>query len=700
VPVPPNSPVVAGKTGPVDNRPVMDFWFLVAGILLIALSLKVWRKRQGLDVAGASVPEGQTGSVVAVLLGGGLAVALLGLSTYQARAGNVPGLLYPLIGLGIAGFVLAGHSALRGRFPADRVALWQKATAWLGVQPSQMLLLLLALPLSLLSYLAGGDRLVAWDPGAAVIAWSLAIAAVLAGGYRRDEWAAVPAWEVAVAVGLASGAFLLRGLNLEQLPPTLSGDEASAGLEAVRFVRGEANNLFGLGWFSFPAFYFALQSGAIHLFGQTATALRITSAIGGSLTVFVVYWLARALFGRYAAMIAGTFLLASHYHIHFSRIGLQNIWDGLFVAIVLWGIWSGWTEGRRLPFLIAGVALGLGHYFYVSMRIVPLLLLVWAGFAFVIQRARLRERLPGLTLAAYSAAVVYLPLGLLFWRLPDEFFAPLRRVSVFNGWLEAEVVRLGEPAWQIIASQMKATALGIIHVPLRHWYNPGAPLLLPLAAALFIAGLAWLIYSADLRSMLLLLVLGAIVILGGFSLDAPASQRYAIVMPVIALIVALPLAQGLDWLAPYWDRWRWVPPTVAFLSLALVIQRDLTYYFAEVYDSYVLGGYNTETATGIARYLEAEPAHTVYFFGPPRMGYASFSTIPYLAPQMAGHDVEAPLAGPAPWVLEQPTYFIFLPEREGELSYVRAAYPGGRYETVPGARSGTGPLFSVYQVIP
>jgi 4-amino-4-deoxy-L-arabinose transferase-like glycosyltransferase len=686
----------------------MLFWLLVAGALLVAFYGKVRRtqlaRRQGTDGAAAAV-EGtappEVRSIIAVLLAGGLSLVLLGFITLDARATGPPLLLYLLIALGLVAFLLAGRIAVYGPLPDSLNVVWQRAAGWFGVQRAQLLLLLLALPLALLAYLAGGDRLLAWHPAAAVISWCLALAAMLVGGYHHDDRVAVPPWEIGLAILLAAGAFLLRGIGLEGLPTTLSGDEASAGLEAVRFARGEANNLFGLGWFSFPAFYFAFQGASISLFGQTATALRLTSALGGALTVFAVYWLARSLFGRVAALIAASFLLASHYHIHFSRIGLQNIWDGFFLAVVLWGIWAGWKEGRRLPFLMGGLALGLGHYFYVSTRVVPLLLLLWAGIAMLLRRSRFRARLPGLVVAAYAALIAYLPLGLLFLRQTDEFFAPMRRVSVFNGWLESEMARLGQPAWEIIATQMKATALGFTHLPLRHWYNPGEPILLPLAAALFIAGLAWLVYSADLRSLLLLLVLSALVLLGGFSLDAPASQRYAIAMPVVAILVSLPLAQGLAWLAPYGRQGKWLAGVVVFLLVALVALRDVQYYFAEVYNSYVLGGYNTETATAIARYLENEPPRDVYFFGLPRMGYSSLSTIPYLAPQMEGIDVNAPLVEAARWVLQEPALFIFLPERQDELEYVRMTYPEGRYFEAAAAAGGSGgPLFSVYEVIP
>ena len=32
---------------------------------------------------------------------------------------------------------------------------------------------------------------------------------------------------------------------------------------------------------------------------------------------------------------------------------------------------------ERLPFVIAGIALGLGQYFYVSVRVLPLLVVIW-----------------------------------------------------------------------------------------------------------------------------------------------------------------------------------------------------------------------------------------------------------------------------------------------------------------------------------
>jgi hypothetical protein len=61
------------------------------------------------------------------------------------------------------------------------------------------------------------------------------------------------------------------------------------------------------------------------------------------------------------------------------------------------------------------------------------------------------------------------------------------------------------------------------------------------------------------------------------------------------------------------------------------------------------------------------------------MGYFSLSTIPFLAPEKRGQDVIDPLTAAPSFPLRGPTLFIFLPERQHELEYVRQMAPGGSY---------------------
>ena len=112
--------------------------------------------------------------------------------------------------------------------------------------------------------------------------------------------------------------------------------------------------------------------------------------------------------------------------------------------------------------------------------------------------------------------------------------------------------------------------------------------------------------------------------------------------------------------------------------MMLIAASNLRYYFFDVYDHYVLGGFNTEVATAVAHYLDEQgPEGEAYFFGFPRMGYYSLSTIPYLAPNVKANDILEPLTTNPDWRLSNLTTFIFLPEREGESQFVEEAYPGG-----------------------
>lgn len=636
---------------------------------------------------------------IAPLLVGGLFLVVMAQTIYQDVYPQNRWLILILIFMGMLSFGLAAYMMAKHRPPPLLVRIASYLSHKLDVSTGQLILLLLAPCFGLLTALAAGDALKAINLPVSLVAWLLAIIFVLAGSYKPggQPMLGFDRQDLFIITGIFLFAFVLRALIIGSIPTTLSGDEGSAGLMAIKFLNGEADNIFTVGWFSFPTLFFALQSFGIVALGQTAAGLRIFSAFGGAFTVVGVYFLARTLFGRTTAILAAIFLSAFHYHIHFSRIGLNNIWDGLFAVMVMGGLWHGWKSGSRTSFMISGLALGLGQYFYVSIRIFPLLLLIWAVLAYFFDRERFKQRFADLILAAYIAIVVVSPLIFFFLRHPQEFNAPLQRVTIFDGWLDLMVRIQGKSMLHIIGDQMINSALGFTHLPLRHWYNPGSPLLLAAAAGLFLLGLIWLLIRPGLGQMLVVLPIAAVIIAGGFSQDAPASQRYVLAVPMVAILVAVPLAQTTRWLGENWPRHRNIVLASLIIFMTWLVINDLRYYFFEVYDHYILGGVNTLVATEVAHYLdsqESDPA--VYFFGHPRMGYRSLSTIPYLVPDIEAEDVLEPLTSNPTWKLDRPTVFIFLPERLNEMSYVRSTYPAGSYREI---RNEDGDiLFLVYEV--
>lgn len=644
-------------------------------------------------------PEHPLRLQASVLLLGGLLLALLSIATSGHTEGLERTAVYILAALGIVAFLNGGQTAVQDEMPA-----WlQKATAWparaFAISSGQVMLLFFALCFSLLARFAAGDLLLARSAPVATIAWLLALGCAAFGalGDERLTDLRITWSDIYFTAALFGAALLLRGLATDLIPNTFSGDEGSAGLLAAQFAGGEANNLFTVGWFDFPSLFFALQSAGIGLLGQTVPALRLVSALGGALTVVGVYWLARVTFNVTMARIASLILLASHFHIHMSRIGLNNIWDGFFAVLAVSGLWYGWKSGRRFGFILAGLCLGLGQYFYVAMRVMPIIFLVWSGFAFLFQRRQFHQRLPGLLLAAYIAFITLLPLGMYFSGHMDQFNARGNHVSIFGDWMANETAVSGLSSAQIVAGQFSRAALGIVNEPLRLLYDPGAPLLLGAAAALFVIGLLWALFHFDLRYLLLLLPVVATLLIVTVSLDAPSSQRYVLAVPFVVVFVALPLALLTEWLRKLWPDHKALAALPALILIAWIMLSETGYYFTGVYDHYLLGGHNTLVATRIAGLLQEETAPTqVVFHGAPRMGYRSFSTMPYLAPHVEGLDVAEGALYPPDWSKEGRTQFIFLPERLADLDAVRQSFPGGTFAEISG-RDGQ-LLFAIYTV--
>lgn len=623
-------------------------------------------------------------AVAWALAGGGSALAVLSQLVSRAVPEGQRGPLFLLMLLGGLFLLLGARAAARGALPGWADGLITRLAAWLNVAPVQIVLLVMAPAFAWLARLAAGDEALARHAALSLLAWLLAIAFVVGGAVARGPRRPlnIDRRELILSAALFVVALALRAYRTTVYPDTFSGDEGSAGLFALDLLAGRANNLLGVGWFSFPALYFTVQSAAIALLGQTIEAIRLTSAVAGALTVPALYWLARSMFGRATAVLAAAYLAVSHYHIHMSRIALNNIWDGLFGTLAILGLWIGWKSGRRSAFILCGLALGLGQYFYVSIRILPVLFLVWAAVAFWRRREQFRRRFAGLVLAAVIALVIYLPLGLFFAANMDEFQAPMNRVTIFGDWMTGELARGERTQSEILLDQFVKGLMGFTHEPLRLLYNPGSPLLLTAAGLLFLMGVLWAFLNFNLRYLLLLLLLLGAVAANTISRDPPSSQRYIMAMPMVAIFVATPLAQAMQWLRAQYPRARVAVAAGGLVLFALVAAVDLDYYFNRVYDDYILGDLNTLVATEVAYFLrDKEPAgQQVFFFGFPRMGYFSLSTIPYLAPEKRGQDIVEPLTGPPDLGLIEPALFIFLPERLHELEYVRQSYPDGSYQ--------------------
>jgi 4-amino-4-deoxy-L-arabinose transferase-like glycosyltransferase len=658
-----------------------------------------------------------------LLLAAALGLAILGqIYFFQRREYAWDGLVFHV--LAALCFVLAWYLTRPTR-PRAVSHPPLRLGAWLRAHAVPAALLALGAFLSLLAVLLMQDRTLGQSTHDAVLVWALGVACVGLAllwpaswapnsfrtwkesllAIRRDTWL-----EAATVAALTLLALVLRAVALDSVPYTLGGDEAWHGLLARQVLDGQVRNPFNMGYMSMPtAFYWPL-SWSLWLVGDTVTGLRLPAALAGAITVPILYLFARDLWGRRTALLSAVFVATYDYHIHFSRLGANNVWDPLFVVLTLWALDRGLGgkatdparhenggQGGERPaelsslryryFLLAGLVMGLSAYFYTGARLLPLLAGIYVAFVWL-QRRRQGMRL-GLHVVLLVLAYVTVAGPMLSYAQshPDEWNARLNQVGIIqSGWLEREPELTGESTAHILAEQFVRAAGAFHYFPDRTaWYGAERPLLGFLAGAFAVLGMAWAAaHWRDRRYFLVLLWFWSVIITGGMLTESPpSSQRLVIAIPAVALLVAFGLDQSVRLVCRLLDIGRTRENVALGVLVTILAMSSIYFYFVEFTPTRRYGSGNGETATMMGHYLrELEGDYQAYLFGAPHL-YWSFGTMSFMAPQIQGKDVVEPLDGPPDFLEETAStarrrlVFMFLPERSGELSWVQEAFPGG-----------------------
>ncbi len=596
----------------------------------------------------------------------------------------------PFLAIGLLFFMGGMYMASR----LDRRVFFDPALEWtaskLGVRTAQFICLISGVLLAILATVAAGTSSLMISPLVAIISWIGGIVLVVLGGWYFTppaEKAPLPKDALLWAAGLTLAAFLLRAILVGQIPVMLTGDEGSTGLDALQFRNGNVNNPFGIfGWHPFPSLYFFIESLAIAVFGRTVEALRYPSALAGALTVGGLYLLVRSMYSHRHALAAAIFLSALHIHMHFSRLGVMNTWDGLWYLITLGALWYGWHSGKRAYWILAGLAMGIGQYFYATTRTlfvaVPLFLIAMTIFDRASWRRNLRNLIP--SLAALTA--VLLPLAWYVATHTDTYLADLRTNSIFGQWMEIAMREQGLPAWRILLKQLGLGFGGFFSVNLSFWYRPDTPILRTLPAVFFLFGLAILcLRLRDTRTWVPLLWLAAYGMIVSLSESAPAAQRLPGVGAACALVVGFGAVEFVAILSNLFPARKQLLGIAAILLVGIMAADDLRFYFFDYtpqsayqgkYDFVGTGG---EVAKQIVLQLKDQPGQwEVVFFNNSLMGFYSNPALRFLLPNVEGMDINLAWGSPEnPAVPARNLFFVFMPEREDEIPRVQADYPGG-----------------------
>lgn len=537
---------------------------------------------------------------------------------------------------------------------------------------------------------------------------------------------------ILIAFVLLIVSLLVRYLSLSHLPGMLNGIESSLGLDAARINAGVIRNPFGTSWLTNPTLLLYFIAIPIKLLGQTITAVRFLSPLIGTVTVLAVFILGKRIWGQAIALLAAILLTGSYLHIHYSRMGMTNIWDPLLVLLVLGLIAVAWerpssAENQRVIWLWAGAFLGLSTFAFTSSRLLPVMLILIFLLWLIFDRQTLREQFGHLLSFLSIAFLVALPILLFYQNHPDILWERYNMLGVFDGqtgWLSQEAARFGVSSWEMFTQQFWNGMFAFNGVLDRSpAFRPLTGLLSFATAVLTLIGFfITLIRIRQFKyNLLLVWVLVTLFFSGVVLIESPQSHRLVIAVPALTLLASIGLvaigqfvlqafqSDGNDVVQlddPTTDilslQRPFTPATKLFTVLALFAilfgLSEVAYYYGRFPVDNKFGDRNTEIADKISRYInEADEPATVYLYGPPYL-YTDFPTFTYLlADYQIGnnlHNVDE--SGTIPPAANSQLLFFYLPERFGEIDSTRAIYPNGRTTAINGQYGE--PLFQVYEV--
>ena len=262
-------------------------------------------------------------------------------------------------------------------------------------------------------------------------------------------------------------AAFLRLWNLNHYPAGLNADEAAIGYNAYSLIQ-TGKDEHGISWpihfKSFgdykPGLYFYLVLPFVKLLGLNIWAVRLPNALLGILSVVVVMFLVKQIFGeRYLAnrfsLVSGFFLAISPWHLHYSRGGWEAGTATFFILAGVYFFFKALNSSKF--FLLSALFFIFSLYTYHSARLlVPLLFL---GLVILYRKKIfLKANLKWIIISALIGLVLLLP-------LVKDFLGPAG-ISRFSG---VGLLSDTGPFWRV--NELRGQHVNPWSLPVRFLHN-------------------------------------------------------------------------------------------------------------------------------------------------------------------------------------------------------------------------------------
>lgn len=256
--------------------------------------------------------------------------------------------------------------------------------------------------------------------------------------------------EISTIFIITSIAFYLRVAYLDIVPVAVHGDEGEMGMEALRVLGiGEPLAPFRVGWGPHPNLFYYLQAITIRIFGRNEIGLRILSPFFGAACVPIIFYIGKMNWGKVAGYTGAWLVTVSHFHIQYSRLGLNNIESAFFMVLFIFLILIASKNEMNnsivqanendvkdifnknqtyFLYILIGLTAGIAQYFYVGSRLI--LLIGFPIFFYLYFQKKII--ISQLLVVILSFLIVFSPMGVHYLRHPNDFSTRVDTVSIFN----------------------------------------------------------------------------------------------------------------------------------------------------------------------------------------------------------------------------------------------------------------------------
>ncbi len=386
----------------------------------------------------------------------------------------------------------------------------------------------------------------------------------------------LPSQEIVLVMAITLTALILRGYQ--------AGSWIRGMIDETHFVIGVSDITYNdETWLlaqagstrAFTILHSYWQYLSAEIFGRELFALRIVSGIVGALTVPALYLLARELFDKKTAFVAAGLLATFPPHVHFSRVGSNNISDPLFGTLAFAFLARGLRTHRRLDFALAGAALGMTQYFYEGGRLFfPLLMGGWLAVLFV----RWRVHWQGIVIMLMVALTIGIPVYYTIEGRSDSITWRMDQTSLsVSDWLDQFEIFLKEDTPPHITRRFAAPFMFLVQIRDDSlFYGGEEPLLLIFVLPFFLIGVSIALWRIWHPAMILILAWVFVGTFGNTKMhDVIQFQRYVFILPALMLLAAIGLSYSLSLL-------RLLPKYQGIMAGMLVIAIGIAhtnYYF-------------------------------------------------------------------------------------------------------------------------